>query len=40
MGHASVNETLHTYTHMLGSDLQGISDILNKVNDSTNNNLN
>lgn len=40
MGHASVNETLHTYTHMLGSDFQGISDILNKVNDSTNNNSN
>ncbi len=33
MGHASVNETLHTYTHMLGTDLQGISNILNQVNE-------
>jgi integrase len=33
MGHASVNETLHTYTHMLGSDLQGISDIINNLNE-------
>ena len=32
MGHASVNETLHTYTHMLGSDLNGISDLINNLN--------
>ena len=34
MGHARVNETLHTYTHMLGSDLQGISDIINNLNEN------
>lgn len=34
MGHASVNETLHTYTHMLGSDLQGISDIIDNLNEN------
>lgn len=34
MGHASVNETLHTYTHMLGSDLQGISDIIDNINEN------
>jgi len=34
MGHASVNETLHTYTHMLGSDLKGISDIIDNLNNN------
>ena len=33
MGHASITETLNTYTHMLGTDLQGISNILNNINE-------
>ena len=33
MGHASLTETMNTYAHMLGTDLQGISELINKINE-------
>lgn len=32
MGHASVTETLNTYSHMFGSDFQSITNLIDKIN--------
>ena len=32
MGHASITETLNTYSHMFGSDFQSITNLIDKIN--------
>ena len=31
MGHASVTETLNTYSHSLTSDFEGVSEVIEKI---------